>query len=159
MKHLKGEAGVALIAELLLVAVVLALVGVAVYAALNQKASPVVVKSQATVTLSPTTEPTASPTPLVAPPPGSDIAMIWTTASNQCNSSGNTNYGASLDGTPKIVGDSAQVGVHCTGYISGHVDYLKKANGSWSIVATGQQPPSKAICAKYTMPASWCQAD
>lgn len=110
------------------------------------------------VTANTLSTPAITPTPYYATPaPGSDEAQILTAASAQCNTSGNTNYGATLDNAPQIVGTAAQVGVHCTGYASGQVDILKKTNDIWAIVFTGQQAPSKALGQKYALPTSWYQ--
>jgi hypothetical protein len=62
LKHLKDETGVALIVELVLVAMVLAAVGVAVYMAVNHKTAPTVA-SKTIPTPSKSVSPTPTPNP------------------------------------------------------------------------------------------------
>ena len=153
MGQISDDRGVVSILLVVLVIVLVALGGLAIY---NVGKSHTTSKMAASTSPTPTTQPTPY---YAAPTPGSDEAGVLTAASADCNASGHTNYGATLDRPPQIVGDVAKVGVHCTGYISGQEDILKKINGTWTIVSTGQQPPSKATCEQYSLPKSWCQAN
>lgn len=151
--HSSNERGVVSILFIVLVIVLVAAAGLAFY---NFE------RSHTASNVATSTSPTPSATPMpynATPAPGSDEAGVLTAASAQCNDSGHTNYGATLDYAPQIVGDEAKVGVHCTGYASGQVDILKKLSGTWTIVFTGQEPPSKAIGQQYSLPTSWYQAD
>jgi hypothetical protein len=157
MSKQTNEQGVVSILFVVLIILVVAVAGAAVY---NYHKSRSAVK----VASNPSSTPKATPAPSpdsspVAPALGSDTAMILTAASTQCDSSGGTNWGATLDQTPEIVGTAAEVGVHCTGYESGQVDILKKVNGTWTVINAGQQPPSKAIGEQYSLPVSWYQSN
>ena len=163
MKLANNERGMV---SVLLVALVVLLVVVAGVAAYNihqaHVSKPVAKTSSPTPTVTTATPtPSSAPTPSVTPTPvpGSDTALILTAASTQCKTASNISTGATLDNTPDIIGGAAQVGVHCSGTQGGYSDLLSKINGTWTIVSTDQQPPSKAICEKYSLPASWCQTN
>jgi hypothetical protein len=74
LKHLKDETGIAMIAELALVAIVLVVVGVAVYAAVNHKANPVVSAKSSPSPSKSAPPPSASPTPSATP--AADVLQI-----------------------------------------------------------------------------------
>jgi hypothetical protein len=158
MKYIPDERGIVSITLIVLIILLVAVGGFAVYNVTKSRTT-----SQATPTPSVATTPTHSSTPSAPPSPlavsADDRAAILTAASNQCNASAKTKNGATLDATPSLVGDAAKVGVHCIGYISGQVDILKKVSGAWTIVYTGQEPPSKAIGQQYSLPTAWYQAN
>lgn len=96
MNHLKDQRGVAFILELALVAAVLVLVGIAVYASMHRKpAAPTVAKTTATISPSPSPSPSATPSP--------DVYAGWKT----CNDTTEgisfkypPNWSATVDSTP-----------------------------------------------------------
>jgi hypothetical protein len=145
----QDERGVVSVLLISLVVLLLMVAGVAIYNVHKTRTTNEVTKGGSLTPIA-----TATPTPV----PGSDTALILAAASKQCTTASNISNGATIDNTPDIIGDAAQVGVHCNGTQGGFVDILKKANGVWTIVYTGQDAPSHAIGLQYSLPTSWYDA-
>jgi hypothetical protein len=156
MKHISNSRGAV---SVLLVVLIVALVAVVGTAAYNVAKPHHLAQATPIPSATPKSAYTPAPTPTRGPVSASDLADIQAAASTQCNASAKTSYGATLDNSPYIVDDSAQVGVHCTGYIGGHIDWFKRINGTWTFVYAGQNMPSKAIGEKYSLPTSWYQSN
>jgi hypothetical protein len=152
MKYTSNERGTLPLLIVILALVLVVAAGVAVY---NVSKSHKNDTRRATHSPSPPSSPTAS-SAATATPTSNDTEMILSALQAQCVAGQGDHLGAGV--TPDIRGDLAKVSVTCvgaTGGTSGYVAILKKINGTWTIVYSGQQPPGSTVGAKYGLPADW----
>ncbi len=154
MKYLTNNRGVLPILVAVLVVVLLAAGGVAIYnvSKSNKKLPQTVVTSP-----SPRTSPATSVSPVASATPGpTDQQLILSALLAQCVAGQGDHLGSGI--APEIQGDLAKANVTCvgaTGGTSGYQAILQKSSGKWAIIYSGQEPAGSAIGVKYGLPASW----
>jgi hypothetical protein len=161
VKYLSDERGVMPVLIAILVLVLVAAGGLAVYnvSKSHQKTAANVSSSSP----SPSTSPKASASPAATAMPVStpnDTALILSALTTQCVAGQGNHLGSGI--TPDIQGNIAKASVICVGATGGKSSYvtiLQKNSGTWTIIYSGQQPPGSSIGAKYSLPADWYDAN
>ena len=142
MNPFKDQRGIAQLILLGLVALVLAVVGAAIYNVTHSK--------QANATPTPTISSSSNPIPSASPTAQSDNDLI--TAAVKAYDSQSTN---DMVSSITIVSANAKGTGASNGTASGYEFIAHKDNGKWSVVYKGQEIPGKALGEKYGLPTTW----
>lgn len=135
MSYLRKQEGVAQLLVVGLVAVVVVVVGLAIWQAQksSNKSDPATPKATAT----PAAQSSPSPTPVATPVP-TDQELITSLVKSNLEKGGNKPSSGTVLRLYALQGDYALVGILVSSGVGGGENLLKRSNGTWTIVYDGQ---------------------
>jgi uncharacterized protein (UPF0333 family) len=145
MKHISRERGAVSVLAVVLVLVVVAAVGFAVYNATRARNSDT---PSVSTSPSPTDSPATNASPTASPSSDQDLIAAAVRAYNS-QSTNDTVSGIT------IVGANAKGNGATPGAPSGYLFVAHKDSGTWKVVYRGQEKPGKALGEQYGLPADW----
>ncbi len=147
MKYLKDNRGVLPVVVAILVVLLVAVVGVALY---NVSKAHQNTTTAARPSPSPSKSPTATSSPSVLPAVQPDNDQVVQAVRGYDSQSAND----TITGIT-IVGLNAKGNGTSPGAPSGYRFIAHKSSGSWKVIYRGQEQPGKALGEQYGLPAGW----